>query len=60
MEVLIQNTNTYIKDVFQIQILLKVFKYRMEGNFGGCKLWRNGKENIIGGINFGGLMMKFN
>ena len=24
----------------------------MEGNFGGCKLWRNGKENIIGGINF--------
>ena len=26
----------------------------MEGNFGGCKLWRNGKESIIGGINFGG------
>ena len=27
-------------------------------NFGGCKLWRNGKESIIGGINFGGLMTK--
>ena len=25
----------------------------MEGNFGECKLWQNGKENIIGEINFG-------
>ena len=32
--------------------------FRMEGNFGGCKLWQNGKENIIGGINFGELMTK--
>ncbi len=32
--------------------------YRMEGNFGGCKLWRNDKENIIGGINFGGSITK--
>ena len=30
----------------------------MEGNFGGCKLWRNDKENIIGGINFGGSITK--
>ena len=30
----------------------------MEGNFGGFKLWQNGKENTFGGINFGGLMMK--
>ena len=28
----------------------------MEGNFGGCKLRRNGKEKIIGGTNFGGFM----
>ena len=33
-------------------------KYRMEGNFGGCKLWRNGNENIIGEINFGELVTK--
>ena len=33
-------------------------KYRMEGNFGGCKLWRIGKENFIGGINFGELITK--
>ena len=31
--------------------------YCMERNFGGCKLWLNGK-NIIGGINFGGFMKK--
>ena len=30
----------------------------MEGNFGGCKLWWNGNESIIGGINFGGFIMK--
>ena len=33
-------------------------RYRMEGNFGGCKLWRNDKGNIIGGINFGGWITK--
>ena len=32
--------------------------YRMEGNFGGYKPWQNGKENIIGRINFGELMTK--
>ena len=30
--------------------------YRMEENFGGCKLWRIGKENFIGRINFGKLI----
>ena len=30
----------------------------MEGNFGGCKLRQDGKENIIGRINFGGFMTK--
>ena len=30
----------------------------MEGNFGGCKLWQNSKENTIGGINFGSFMRK--
>ena len=32
--------------------------YYMEGNFGGYKLWRIGKENFIGGINFGELITK--
>ena len=27
--------------------------YHMQGIFGGCKPWQNGKENIIGGMNFG-------
>ena len=31
--------------------------YRMEGNFGGCKLWQINKENFIGGINFGELSL---
>ena len=30
----------------------------MEENFGECKLWQNGKENTLSGINFGGFMMK--
>ena len=35
-------------------VLQKGFlRYHMEGNFGGCKLWQNGKENIIVGIHFG-------
>ena len=32
--------------------------YRMEENFGGYKLWRIGKENFIGGINFDELIIK--
>ena len=35
-----------------------IYIYPMEGNFGGCKLWRIGKENFIGGINFGELITK--
>ena len=27
----------------------------MEGKFGGCKLWSNGKENFIGGIKWVGI-----
>ena len=30
----------------------------LEGDFGWCKLRRNGKENIIGRINFDGFMTK--
>ena len=37
---------------------LTTANYRMEGNFGRCKFWQNGKENIIDGINFGGFIMK--
>ena len=47
-----------IKSIFIGFSFNGIAKYRMEGNFGGCKLWRNGKESIIGGINFGGLMTK--
>ena len=32
--------------------------YCMDGNFGGCILWWNSKQTIIGGINFDGFMMK--
>ena len=45
----------------QVTVLSRDFsdkKYRMEGNFGGCKLWRIGKENFIGRINFGELITK--
>ena len=32
--------------------------FNIEGNFGGCKLWSNGKGSIIGRINFGSFMTK--
>ena len=31
---------------------------RLYGKFGGCKVWQNRKENIIGGINFGVFVTK--
>ena len=37
---------------------LTTANYHMEGSFGKCKLWQNGKENIIGGINFGSFIVK--
>ena len=37
---------------------LTTANYHMERNFGRSTLWQNGKENIIGGINFGGFIVK--
>ena len=47
-------------NTYRTVLLIKCFSsiYHMEGNFEGCKLWQNGKENITGGINFGRLMTK--
>ena len=36
-----------------VYILLCMYKYRIEGNFGGGKLWRIAGKNAFGGINFG-------
>ena len=35
-----------------------IYIYIYTYNFGGCKLWQNGKGNIIGGMNFDSFVMK--
>ena len=34
-------------------LLRNTMRYRIEGNFGGCKLWQIRYKNAVGEINFG-------
>ena len=39
--------------IYTMYVNLSVRMYRIEGNFGGCKLWQINYRNTFGGINFG-------
>ena len=47
-----------IATCYNYAVFIYLFNTAWRENFEGCKLWRNGKENINGEINFGEFMMK--
>ena len=49
-----------IDPVFSLQLIINLQPVvGMEGNFGGCKLWRIRYKNAVGEINFGKFVMLF-
>ena len=48
-----QQVSTYITDFLNSTYCIVHVQYRIERNFGGCKLWRICYKNTVGEINFG-------